>query len=189
MIEEAKVRFLLKKIQHPQLEAVVESLKTTMTTDPPGTITVPLCCNHVASAVSELPDYVAKNRTINELNSGEKVVAPANGIHLSDGSIWTGFYPNWNSLPKEDKDKVFNERKARRAKKNNGGGGKDGKGDKIKTELKELKSALGKRNRKILALNKVNFKNDYDNGEDSVEVGDNSSNAFGGKKSKKKKKD
>ena len=123
MTEEAKVRFLLKKVQHPQLEAVVESLKTRMTTDPPGTITVPLCCNHIASAVSELPDYVAKNRNISGLNSGDKTVAPASGIHLSDGSIWTGFYPNWNSLSKEEKDKVFAERKARKAKKNNGGGG------------------------------------------------------------------
>ena len=34
MTEEAKVRFLLKKVQHPQLEAVVESLKSRMTTDP-----------------------------------------------------------------------------------------------------------------------------------------------------------
>ena len=159
-----------------------------MTTDPPGTITVPLCCNHVASAVSEITYYVAKNRTISGLNSGEKVVAPANGIHFSDGSIWTGFYPNWNSLPKEDKDKVFNERKAKRAKKNNGGGGTDGKDGKMKTELKQLKSALGKRNRKIAALKKVNFKNDDDNGEDSDEVSDDAGNAFGGKKSKKKKK-
>ena len=56
----------------------------------------------------------------------------------------------------------------------------------MKTELKQLKSALGKRNRKIAALEKVNFKNDDDKGEDSDEVGDNAGNAFGGKKSKKK---
>ena len=189
MTEEAKVRFLLKKIQHPQLEAVVESLKTRMTTDPPGTITVPLCCNHVASAVSELPDYVAKNRNISGLNSGDKVVAPASGIHLSDGSIWTGFYPKWNSLSKENKDKVFAERKAKRAKNGNGGGGTDGKDGKMKTKLKQLESALGKRNRKIAALKKVNFKDGDDNDDDADEIEDDAGNAFGGKKSKKNKKD
>ena len=167
----------------------MESLKTRMTTDPPGTITVPLCCNHVASAVSELPDYVAKNRNISGLNSGDKVVAPASGIHLSDGSIWTGFYPKWNSLSKENKDKVFAERKAKRAKNGNGGGGTDGKDGKMKTKLKQLESALGKRNRKIAALKKVNFKDGDDKDDDADEIEDDAGNAFGGKKSKKNKKD
>ena len=185
MSEEAKVRFLLKKIQHPQLEAVVESLKTRMTTDPPGTITVPLCCNHVASAVSELPDYVAKNRNISSINAEGKAMAPASGINLSDGSIWTGFYPNWNSLSKEDKDKVFEERKAKRAKKKSSGSGADANSSKMKTELKQLKSALGKRNRKIAALKKVNFKDDDKDEDDSDDAG----NSFGGKKSKKNKKE
>ena len=117
-------------------------------------------------------------------------MAPASGIHLSDGSIWTGFYPNWNSLPKEEKDKVFEERKARRAKKRSGEGGADGKDNKkMKTELKQLKSALGKRNRKIAALKKVNFQNEGDNnGDESDEIGDDAGNSFGGKKSKKNKK-
>ena len=65
--EEMKVRFFLKKVQHPQLEAVVESLKTRFSTDPPGTITIPLCANHIAAAVSELPDYFASNRNISEI--------------------------------------------------------------------------------------------------------------------------
>ena len=84
---------------------------------------------------------------------------------------------------------MFSERKANRAKNNDGGGGTDGKYGKMKTELKQLKSDLGQRNRKIAALKKVNFKNDDDNGEDSDEVSDDAGNAFGGKKSKKNKKD
>ena len=120
------------------------------------------------------------------MNSGDKTVAPASGIHLSDGSIWTGFYPNWNSLSKEEKDKVFAESKARKAKKNNGGGGMQGKEGKMKTELKQLKSALGKCNRKIAALKKVNGDG---KDEDADEVDNDAGNAFGGKKSKKQKKE
>ena len=57
----------------------------------------------------------------------------------------------------------------------------------MKTELKQLKSDLGKRNRKIAALKKVNFKDDDGNSDDNVT--DDAGNSFGGKKSKKSKKE
>ena len=128
--------------------------------------------------MSELPDYVAMNRNISGLNTGEKVVAPASGIHLSYDSLWTGFYPNWDSLLKEEKDKVFSERKANRAKNNDGGGGTDGKYGKMKTELKQLKSALGNHNIKIATLKTVNLRDGDDKDEDTDEVGDDAGNAF-----------
>ena len=114
MTDEAKVRFFLKKISHPSLQAVVESLKTRLTTDPPGTITVALCANHIASAVAELPDYIALHRNISAAASEGQISAPSTGIHLSDGSIWRGFYPHWDTLTRDEKDKVFNERKKMR---------------------------------------------------------------------------
>ena len=84
MTDEAKVRFFLKKINHPSLQAVVESLKTRLTTDPPGTITVPLCANHIASAVAELPDYIATHGNISAAVAEGNVSAPSRGIHLDD---------------------------------------------------------------------------------------------------------
>ena len=64
-----------------------------MTTDSPGTTTVALCANHIASAVSELPEYIALNRNISALQDGDREMVPDSGIHLEDGSIWTRFYP------------------------------------------------------------------------------------------------
>ena len=52
-----------------------------------------------------------------------------------------------------------------------------------------MESALGKRNRKIAALKKVNFKDGDGNDDDADEIEDDAGNAFGGKKSKKNKKD
>ena len=79
MTEEAKVRFLLKKVLHPQLSATVEALRTRLSTDPPGTITMTLVANHLASAVSELPEYAPVHRNVNAVGNGE-VQAPASGV-------------------------------------------------------------------------------------------------------------
>ena len=192
--EEMKVRFFLKKVQHPQLEAVVESLKTRFSTDPPGTITIPLCANHIAAAVSELPDYFASNRNISEIDTAV-AGAPETGVRLDDGSIWTGFYPNWSQLTAKEKVEVFDERRRKRGEK-----GKDRSADsdemteKYKTELSHLKSALQKRNRKIAALTKgegVEGDSELDGGGNDDSNGDeggDAGNVFGGKREKKKAK-
>ena len=87
----------------------MESLKTRITTSPPNTITVSLCANHIASAVSELPEYLARARHINAVGThgdGGGLSAPPIGIHLDDGTIWTGHYPNWATMPREDKKRL-----------------------------------------------------------------------------------
>ena len=201
MTDEAKIRFFLKKIQHPSLQATVESLKTRMTTDPPGTITIPLCANHIASAVSELPEYIAINRNISAVQQeGGRQGAPESGIHLEDGSIWTGFYPNWDNLSRDEVDKVMDERaRKRKERKKSGGGGSrrrrnDGDGDDkqkvYKTELTQLKKTLKKRNRKIAALKKSNSdgSDGGSNSGDGGSSGDDAGNQFGGKRQRKNNK-
>ena len=135
-----------------------------MTTDPPGTITVALCANHIASAVAELPDYIALHRNISAAVSEGQMSAPSTGIYMSDGSVWRGFYPHWDTLTKDEKDKVFDERKRMRSERKKGGGNSKGKGKgggsdgdksgKWKTEITQLQSALKKRNQKIASLKK-----------------------------------
>ena len=195
MTEEAKVRFLLKKVLHPQLSETVEALRTRLSTDPPGTITMTLVANHLASAVSELPEYAAVHRKVNAVGNGE-VQAPASGVTLADGSIWTGYYPNWDQLSKEDVKKVMDERNRKRSdRKNKGKGGgnknKDGgkKASDYKTELTQLKSVLQKRNRKIAALKKNNSDESEGSGNGGSDgSGDDAGNSFGGKRQKKKSK-
>ena len=177
--EDAKVRFLLKKTQCPGLSDAIAALKTRLSTEPPGTITFAVASNHLASCVSELPEYVAKNRTISAVK-----LAPNEGIKKPDGSIHTGFYPNWRSLSKEQKDQVAAERKKRKNGRKKAGGQ-----NAIKTELESLKKKLGKNKRTIAALrHKVTASKDGDGGvNDDGESSDDAGDSFGGKRNNKSK--
>ena len=112
-------------------------------------------------------------------------------MRLDDGSIWTGFYPNWSQLTAKEKVEVFDERRRKRTEKK-----KDKDDDnsemteKYKTELSHLKSALQKRNRKIAALQKGDdVQEDGDSDGDNVDgENDDAGNAFGGKREKKRAK-
>ena len=64
---------------------------------------------HLASCVSDLPEYVARNRNISAVK-----MAPSSGIKRDDGSVHTGFYPNWRSLSKEEREQVSAERKKKK---------------------------------------------------------------------------
>ena len=56
--------------------------------------------------MSELPDYVAKNRNISGLQQG----GGSNGIFNADGSINTGHHTNWLKYSPADRKKVNDER-------------------------------------------------------------------------------
>ena len=58
MEEEAKMRTLFKKVQHSGLLKTVKALKVQQRTNPAG-ITYTIAANHLATAVSELPEYIS----------------------------------------------------------------------------------------------------------------------------------
>ena len=180
MTEDAKVRFLIKKCLCPGLKDSVAALKTKISTEAAGTVSFSTAANHLASCVSDLPEYVAKNRTISAIK-----MAPSSGVKREDGSIHTGYYPNWRSLSKAEKDQVSAERKKKK-------GGKAGGGASIKTELQSLKKKLGKNKRKIAALKmkvaeKKEKDDDVDFGEVTSDEEADAGDSFGGKRTKKKK--
>ena len=70
----------------------------------------------MSTAVSTLPEYIAKNRNIAAVGKVNSVQESGDGIFNSDGSIRTGYITNWNSLCKEDKNKAFAERKRSKGK-------------------------------------------------------------------------
>ena len=185
MTEEAKVRFLLKKCLAPGLKEAVAALKIRVSTAPAGTITFTKAANHLASCVSELPEYVAKNRNISAVK-----MAPASGIKRGDGSIHTGFFPNWRSLSKEERDEVTAERRKKKR------GGKAGGQKSVKTELQSLKKRVGKTKRQIAALKtkvltgglREPDKDDEEDDGDS-DGDDDAGDCFGGKRQKKPKTD
>ena len=74
-----------------------------------------MAANHLSTAVSELPEYIAKKRTLGAVHKG-CTQKSGEGIYNADGSIRTGYITNWNSSSKEDKNKVFAEKKRLKAK-------------------------------------------------------------------------
>jgi len=55
MEEGAIIRFLFKNIHHSRLDADIAALKASITTNPNGTIIYSTVCNHLSTAVSQLP--------------------------------------------------------------------------------------------------------------------------------------
>ena len=59
MSETAKVRLLLKKVEHPQLQDAIGALRVRSAIDE---ITFTECANHLAALVSELPDQQSSRK-------------------------------------------------------------------------------------------------------------------------------
>ena len=179
MEEEAKVRFLFKKIQHAGLQSAIEAMRARITTS-----TVPISystvANHMSTAVSMLPEYVARNRNISSIQASPGNSSGTSPIHSDDGSIITGFIPDWRNLTRQQKETVMNERKKLGVKLGKGGKGRGkdgGKDSKLKKQNQRLK-------RKIKAMKIAQKDDDGTSDSDNEDAGDQ----FGGKNAKKKSK-
>ena len=71
--------------------------------------------NHLTSAVSELPEYLLAHHvsSLKRIRGGGsekgKNKFKWDSIYANDGTIFTGYYSNWKSLSKEDRNKVIAE--------------------------------------------------------------------------------
>ena len=120
--ENAKLCELFKWVQHPQLQDTIKALKVRFDM---GGITYTQAVNHLTTAVSELPEYHLTCK-VSAWSSGAPRIrggggsshnskikrkggmqALNKGILMSDGSVFTGYYPNWLGLSKEDKQRVL----------------------------------------------------------------------------------
>ena len=139
---------------------------------------------------------ISKNRNISALDSrhGDGSNATGSGgssIYNADGSISTGYIPNFKSLPLADKKKVIAERKRLGIKMGGGGvgggGGRSGNTNAAKSnQLKQLQKQNKKYKRTIKALKK-HTTNDNDDSDDASENdGADAGDQFGGKNTKKK---
>lgn len=191
LTEEAKVRYLFKRVQHPGLQNAIEALKTQQTL---GTvITYTTAANHLSTAVSELPDYIAKNRNISQLGvrfADDVAGQPDNTtIYKEDGKINTGFIPNWRSLSTADRELVHEERK-RLGISSKGKGGRNKKAySNDSNRMKQLQRQNKKYKRQIKSMKRKPSTNDdddanKDDSNDDIDAGDE----FGGRNSKKNKK-
>ena len=109
MTDDAKLRFLFKRVQHPGLQQAIEALKAQQTA---GTaVTYTMAANHLTTAVSALPEYISKNRSISAVTrTGGDTNGGSSEIYRDDGTINTGYIPSWKTLSQDDKN-IVNERK------------------------------------------------------------------------------
>ena len=178
MPDDAKTRFLFKRVQHSGLRGAIEALRAQMTAG--VAVSYTMAANHLSTAVSELPEFLHKSRNISGVARSE---SSHGGIYNSDGTIITGHVPNWRNLSHEERNLVKQERRKSRDTRND---------DDIKASanrIKQLKASHKKMKRKIKALKRSNKKGGEDN-EDGDSDGDlDAGDTFGGKASKRKKTD
>jgi hypothetical protein len=183
--ETAKVRMLLQKIDHPQLQDAVGALRVRAQLDG---ITFTECANHLSAIVSELPDQPTPRKVSATDSRGPKIsrirggganlASKRKGIHMPDGSVWTGYYSDWEKMSDTDKNTIMDTRKKNKAKGTTPNKKKSGD---MKAQIADLK-------RSIAAMQSKASKDDDKSGSDS-DVPDNAGDAFGGRQKKKQKKE
>uniref|UniRef100_A0A7S0GE90 Uncharacterized protein n=1 Tax=Proboscia inermis TaxID=420281 RepID=A0A7S0GE90_9STRA len=95
MSEEAKLRFLFQKIQYQDLHTAIQVLRTMLITN--DSISYTQAANHLSTAVSELSEYLKKNRNISATTSSGHNSSGKSAIHNADGSIIIVHIPSWRT--------------------------------------------------------------------------------------------
>ena len=187
MEEDAKIRFLFKNIQHSGLEADIAALKASITTNPAGTITYSTVCNHLSTAVSQLPEFIAKGRNISSVDRDD---TSSLSCYRDDGTLILDEYlPDWMSYPGDTKKKILSERARLGVKLGRGGKGQhSASSNSIVTKLKKANEKFKRKIKALKKLNPTNEDNDNDDDDGSADESQDAGDQFGGKNSKKKKK-
>lgn len=190
--EAMKLRFLLERVQHPELKAAIAAIKVANSRGEETTFTT--AANHLASELSSTQDF----QTSQQRRSNVSVITQGEGSGgiYRDGKIFTGFHKDWNKLSKEDRDKVEAERvrlgvsKRRPKKSGHPGARRRASATRLKKEIQELKDSMDAKVEKkvIAAMKRVSKKSDLSEDESDEEVPMKAGDAFGGRNSKKSKK-
>ena len=176
--EAAKLRFLFDKVQSPDLKHPLEAVRTVASMNPDA-FTFTSAANHLASSV--------KPRSKRELAAVAFADTTSEKTEIRrDGKIFTGYYPNWRQLSRDDQKAVLAERDRLGTK-----GGKGGEGKTQKYQQKNWKKQVKGLKKKIAALKrKAPGSDTSDDDDEKDEPSNDAGNAFGGRteKSKSKKK-
>jgi Mg2+ and Co2+ transporter CorA len=187
-LEPQKIRVLFEKIQSPALQMAKSSLMVHYDLDVAGTVTYEFIANSLsAQATGQAPDH-ATNRNTSGVGSQGGALAPEGGVTSTDGTIFTGHYPNWQQLTDANKQSVYDERK-RLGIKNTKGKKPPYKGRQA-SAIKSKKKQVSKLNRKIASLKaRLKSANANDDDDDEPEaIQDNAGDQFGGRKKRKENK-
>ena len=180
MAEYARVRVLFEKINHPGLKDVIAALEVQRDI---SQMTYMQITNHLVTKVSQLDEtsggkFRGRNvASANRTGKGKQGKGPSNGgIHMPDGSIWTGFYPNWKQMPEDKQSKVQAAREKKKLHRK-----KDSKVSEIKSLINEVASL--KRSISKTSSATVAFEEDK---KDEEKPPNDAGNQFGGRNKKQK---
>ena len=181
--EQAKVRMLLKKVEHPQLQDAFGALRVRASID---RLTFTECANHLSAQVSELPDNQSARRISGAATDRTKEPkrirgggpskdsnSKRKGIYMPDGRVWTGYYSDWSQMSSDDKQTVLDTRK-----KNKGKSPKGRKVSEVGSKLQDIKAQVAELKRTIASLNKSKAPSTDGNESDTP---DNAGDSFGGR--------
>ena len=187
--EQAKIRMLLKKVEHPALQTAVETLRVRSQMD---NTTFTECANFLSSKVSELPDYQlnrrvsaadTKNKTkrIRGGGSGTPLASKRKGIHMPDGSVWTGYYSDWEKMSDADKQIVMDTRKKNKAK---GTTPTKKRVSDVQSQIAEIKKSNAEMKKTIASIKSNASRDDDTASTDESTLPDNAGDCFGGRRKK-----
>jgi hypothetical protein len=182
-----KIRLLFQKVQAATLEVTKSALQVQSDLDQDGdTVTYDFIANSM-SVVAEKSVSFAENRRASGVATGQGGEAPSSGINKPDGSIFTGYFKNFQQLSSDDKSAVIEERKRLNITP------KKGKPRSArKTAATKATKGVAKFNRAISSLTtrlkELEGKRDpVEEPETEVSPQDNAGDQFGGRRSKKTK--
>ena len=190
ILEDQRVRLLFKKVQHKDLETAKSAFQAQQTII--NALTYLTCANHLSARVSELPEYLIKNRNVSEVGTwkggggGNGGGGDSVGIYNADGSIRTGHISNWKSLLEEEVKLAEKARFSKKQNYTNSGGGKGGHSN--SNTMKQLKSQNSKYKRQIKALKRSAGNDDSKESDEEKEEELDAGDQFGGKNARRKTK-
>ena len=183
----AKFRFLVEKVNHQELQTVIEALRVRGSFEVGRNTTFTKAANILAASAASLLETFSKSR-ISGLSLPGTGVTSDKSIYRQ-GKIYTGYYKNFQNLSKEDREKVIAEReklkvkKGSSIKKNNRSVSSTETGREVASVRKKLKKA----NRKIYALER-SHNEESDASSDEENPSHNAGTSFGDRNEKRDKK-
>ena len=179
--EEAKIRILFEKINHPELKQAVAALEVQHDMNK---MSFDQITNHLATKVSKFGTKLVKFRSnvasakVGSRGGFKGKMPEDGGVHMPDGSIYTGFYPNWRTLPEDKKKKVMAAREKKKLAKKS-----QGKVSEIKTLINEVASLK----RSIAKAETAKNDGERKMSDDSSATPNDAGTQFGGRNKKAKK--